>query len=44
MNYCRISVTAGYTLLWYDWFLTIEDEVSLVSSHMNVVTYLPLLL
>ncbi|KIM62514.1 hypothetical protein SCLCIDRAFT_805086 [Scleroderma citrinum Foug A] len=26
----RISLTVGYTLLWYDYFLTIEDEVEYI--------------
>ena len=26
----------GYTLLWYEYFLTIEDEVSLAQSRVRV--------
>ena len=30
-------MVVGYTLLWYDYFLTIADEVSLAPSRMKVV-------
>ncbi|KIM62517.1 hypothetical protein SCLCIDRAFT_805141 [Scleroderma citrinum Foug A] len=40
----RVSVAAGYTLLWYDYFLTIGDEIEYIwNSPRTAVKFLYLL-